>query len=84
MEPAHLDSNRMTAGVACMYILQVMLQTGRYHTKDLQIRYSYLSGAVEGQYSAVAHTRHMMQLALAANRLVGTTFSEEVTRRLTH
>ena len=60
-----------------------MLQTGRYHTEDLQIRYSYLSGAVEGQHSAVAHTRHMMQLALAANRLVGTTFSEEVTRRLT-
>ena len=83
MEPAHLDSNRMTAGVACMYILQVMLQTGRYHTEDLQIRYSYLSGAVEGQHSAVAHTRHMMQLALAANRLVGTTFSDEVTRRLT-
>ena len=49
MEPAHLDSNRMTSGVACMYILQVMLQTGRYHTEDLQIRYSYLSGAVEGQ-----------------------------------
>ena len=83
LEPAHLDSNWVTAGVACMYILQVMLQTGRYHIEDLQIRYSYLSGAVEGQHSAVAHTRHMMQLALAANRLVGTTFSDEVTKRLT-
>ena len=56
---------------------------GRYNAEDLQVRYSYLSGAVEGQYSAVAHTRHMMHLALAANRLVETTFSDEVTRRLT-
>ena len=56
---------------------------GRYNAEDLQVRYSYLAGAVEGQYSAVAHTRHMIQLALAANRLVGSTFGEEVTRRLT-
>jgi hypothetical protein len=60
-----------------------MLHTGRYHIEVLQIRYSYLSGDVEGQYSAVAHTLHMMQLALAANRLVGVSFSDEVTRRLT-
>ena len=35
LEPAHLDTNRVTAGVACMYILQLMLYSGQYHTDEL-------------------------------------------------
>ena len=28
LEPVHLDTNRVTAGVACMYMLQQMLYSG--------------------------------------------------------
>ena len=48
LEPAHLDTNRVTAEVACMCMLQLMLHCRQYHTEDLVRGYSYLSGAVEG------------------------------------
>jgi len=48
LEPVHLDTDRVTAGVACMYMLQQMLYSGQYHTEDLVKGYSYLYGRVEG------------------------------------
>ena len=66
-----------------MYILQQMIYSGEYHIEDLVVRHSYLSRTVEGQYSAADHTRHLMQLSLAANRLVGPNFSREVVGRMT-
>ena len=48
LEPAHLDTNRVTAGVAYMYMLQLMLYSGQYHTEDLVRGHSYLYGTVEG------------------------------------
>ena len=44
----HLDTNRVTAGVACMYMLQQILYSGQYHTVDLVRMYSCLYGTVEG------------------------------------
>ena len=66
-----------------MYLLQQMIYSGEYHTDDMVRGHSYLSGAVEGQYSATDHTRHLMQLSLAANRLVGPNFSREMVGRMT-
>jgi len=66
-----------------MYLLQQMIYSGEYHAEDMVRGHSYLSGAVEGQYSAADHTRHLMQLSLAANRLVGPNFSREVVGRMT-
>ena len=51
--------------------LQIILYVGQYHIEVLQYRQSYLSGAVEGQYSAADYTRHLIKVTLAANRLVG-------------
>ena len=48
LDPVHLDTNRVTAGVACMYMLQQMLYSGQYHTVDLVKMYSCLYGTVEG------------------------------------
>ena len=48
MEPVHLDTDRVTAGVACMFMLQQMLYSGQYHPEDLVKGYSYLYGTVEG------------------------------------
>ena len=66
-----------------MYLLQQMIYSGEYHAEDIVRGHSYLSGAVEGQYSAADHSRHLMQLSLAANRLVGPNFSREVVGRMT-
>ena len=66
-----------------MYLLQQMIYSGEYHAEDIVRGHSYLSGAVEGRYSAADHTRHLMQLSLAANRLVGPNFSREVVGRMT-
>ena len=48
LEPVHLDTDRVTAGVACMYMLQQMLYSGQYHPEDLMRGYRYLYGTVEG------------------------------------
>ena len=48
LDPVHLDTNRVTAGVACMYMLQQMLYSGQYYTVDLVRMYSCLYGTVEG------------------------------------
>ena len=66
-----------------MYLLQQMVYSGEYHAEDMVRGHSYLTGAVEGQYSAADHTRHLMQLSLATNRLVGPNFSREVVGRMT-
>ena len=66
-----------------MYLLQQMIYSEEYHADGIVRGHSYLSGAVEGQYSAADHTRHLMQLSLAANRLVGPNFSREVVGRMT-
>ena len=65
-----------------MYMLQEMLQTGQYQVEDLVMKYSYLLGEVRGQYTGADHARHLMQLSLAANRLMGANFSNETARKL--
>ena len=59
-----------------------MFRMGQCHTENLAVKYSFLFGGVVGKLSATDHASHMMQLALAANGVMGIDFSREVTRQL--
>ena len=43
-----------------MYMLQKMLQTGKYQVEDLVMKYSYLLKEVRGQHTGADHARHLM------------------------
>ena len=72
----------MTPGTLCMHLLHIMLTTGRYDSDYLREKRNLLQQEIEGGESAANHSRQMMQFSLAADRLVGESFSKGVEARL--
>ena len=77
-----LDSESMTPGTLGMHMLHEMLTAGTYHGDTLVEKYSFLMQGIKGGIPAADHSRQLMQLALAANKLVGDSFSKEVEAQL--
>ena len=76
------EAEAMTPGTMCMHMLREILATGVYHDDTLVAKHSFLVSEVKGGLPAVVHSRQLMQLALAANRCVGDSFSKEVEQQL--
>ena len=76
------EAEVMTPGTMCMHMLREILATGVYHDDILMAKHSFLVSELKGGIPAAAHSRQLMQLALAANRCVGDSFSKEVEQQL--
>ena len=80
--PQCFEAEVMTPGTMCMHMLQEMITSGVYHDDTLMEKHSSLVSGIRGGLPAADHSRQVKQLALAANKLAGDSFSKEVEQQL--
>ena len=72
----------MTPGTLCMYMVREIITKGMYHDDTLEAKYHILQQQIPGKVPAAVHSRQLMQFELAANTLVGDSFSKETEAEL--
>ena len=72
-----LNEGSMTPGTLCMYMLREIVTKGMYQDDTLEAKYHILQQQIPGKVPVAVHSRHLMQFELAANTLVGDSFSKE-------
>ena len=77
-----LNSGSMTPGTLCMYMVREIITKGMYHDDTLEAKYNILQAQIPGKVPAAVHSRQLMQFELAANALVGESFSKETEAEL--
>ena len=77
-----LNSGSMTPGTLCMYMLRVIITKGMYHDDTLEAKYHILQQQIPRKVPAAVYSRQLMQFKLAANTLVGDSFSKETEAEL--
>ena len=72
----------LSQGTLCMYLLHRIITTGVTQLSYLVTSCDTLLSGAENRENALYHCRQMMQLMLAADRLVGDFFSPELLQEL--
>ena len=67
----------MTIGTLCMCMLREIITKGMYHDDTLEAKYHILQQQIPEKVPGAVHSRQLMQFELAANALVGDSFSKE-------
>ena len=62
--------------------MREMITKGMYHDDTLEAKHHILQQQIPGKVPAAVHSRQLMQFELAANTLVGDSFSKETEAEL--
>ena len=65
-----------------MHLVREIITKGIYHDDTLEAKYHILQQQIPGRVPAAVHSRQLMQFELAANTLVGDSFSKETEAEL--